>query len=78
VDEEVSFRWGSLMGEKRIVRSSYGAAVPARDFPWIAGAYLRGEVKLDEMITGRIRLEQINDGFERLARGVGIRTVVEF
>jgi S-(hydroxymethyl)glutathione dehydrogenase/alcohol dehydrogenase len=78
VDQEVSFRWGSLMGEKRIVRSSYGAAVPARDFPWIAGAYLRGQVKLDELITGRIRLDEINQGFERLARGVGIRTVVEF
>src|SRR6185436_5066778 len=28
VDEEVAFRWGSLMGEKRIVRSSYGDARP--------------------------------------------------
>ena len=77
VDEEVAFRWGSLMGEKRIVRSSYGDAVPSRDFPWIAREYLEGRVKLDELVTRRIKLEEINEGFAALARGEGIRTVVE-
>ena len=77
VDEEVGFRWGSLMGEKRIVRSSYGDAHAQRDFPWIVDEYLRGRLKLDELITARIPLEHINDGFASLARGEGIRTVVE-
>jgi S-(hydroxymethyl)glutathione dehydrogenase/alcohol dehydrogenase len=31
VDNEVAFRWGSLMAERRIRRSSYGGARPARD-----------------------------------------------
>lgn len=78
VDEEVSFRWGSLMGERRIVRSSYGDARPRRDFPWLANEYLRGHLMLDELITRRIRLDEINDGFASLARGEGIRTVIEF
>jgi len=65
------------MGEKRIVRSSYGGAVPRRDFPWIAREYLEGRVKLDPLITRRIALHEINDGFAALARGEGIRTVVE-
>jgi S-(hydroxymethyl)glutathione dehydrogenase/alcohol dehydrogenase len=77
VDEEVAFRWGTLMGEKRIVRSSYGGAVPRRDFPWIAREYLGGRVRLDELITRRIALDEINDGFAALARGEGVRTVVE-
>ena len=42
VNQEVDFRWGSLMGEKRIVRSSYGGARPRRDFPGWRGAYLDG------------------------------------
>jgi S-(hydroxymethyl)glutathione dehydrogenase/alcohol dehydrogenase len=75
VNAEVSFRWGTLMGEKRIVRSSYGDAVPARDFPWIAREYMAGRLLLDELITRRIALEEINDGFAALARGEGIRTV---
>jgi S-(hydroxymethyl)glutathione dehydrogenase/alcohol dehydrogenase len=78
VDEEVSFRWGSLMGERRIVRSSYGGARPMRDFPWLVAEYLEGRLKLDELITRRIGLAEINDGFAMLARGEGIRTVVMF
>src|SRR5882672_2248323 len=44
VNEDVSFRWGALMGEKRIVRSSYGDARPRRDFPWIVNEYLKGRI----------------------------------
>lgn len=77
VDAEVAFRWGSLMGEKRIVRSSYGDAVPRRDFPWLVEQYLEGRLLLDELITRRIPLDAINDGFADLAAGVGTRTVVE-
>ena len=78
VDTEVAFRWGSLMGERAMVRSSYGNARPMRDFPWLVEQYLAGSLKLDELITRRIRLEEINDGFAMLARGEGIRTVIMF
>jgi S-(hydroxymethyl)glutathione dehydrogenase/alcohol dehydrogenase len=78
LDDEASFRWGALMGEKRIVRSSYGNARPARDFPWIVDAYSRRSIELDELVTARIALDDINDGFAALARGEGIRTVVTF
>lgn len=78
IDTEVAFRWGSLMGERRMVRSSYGHARPRRDFPWLVEQYLAGSLKLDELITRWIRLEEINDGFDMLARGEGIRTVIEF
>ena len=77
VNRLVALRFGSLMGEKQIVRSSYGEASPKRDFPWIAEQYLLGNVMLDEMITRRIRLDEINDGFADLAAGIGTRTVVE-
>ncbi len=75
VNQEVSFRWGSLMGEKRIVRSSYGDALPKRDFPWLCSLWLAGKLELDALITRRIVLDEINDGFAGLARGEGIRTV---
>ena len=78
VNDEVTFRWGSLMQEKRIVRSSYGGANPARDFPMLARAYLDGKLKLDEMISARIGLEQINEGFAALKRAETVRSVVIF
>lgn len=78
VANDVSFRWGSLMGEKRFRRSSYGGARPLRDFPMLVGAYLDGRLKLDELITARIPLEDINRGFEELGAGRSIRTVIQF
>jgi S-(hydroxymethyl)glutathione dehydrogenase/alcohol dehydrogenase len=78
VADDVAFRWGALMQEKRIRRSSYGNARPARDFPMLAKAYLDGRLLLDELITQRIRLAAINDGFTALRNGQAIRTVVVF
>jgi S-(hydroxymethyl)glutathione dehydrogenase/alcohol dehydrogenase len=78
VNKDVSFRWGSLMQEKRIRRVSYGNARPRRDFPLLARAYLDGDLKLDELISRRITLDQINDGFAALKRGETIRSVIVF
>jgi S-(hydroxymethyl)glutathione dehydrogenase / alcohol dehydrogenase len=78
VNKDVAFRWGSLMQEKRIRRVSYGNARPRRDFPLLARAYLDGSLLLDELISRRIALEQINDGFAALKRGETIRSVITF
>jgi S-(hydroxymethyl)glutathione dehydrogenase/alcohol dehydrogenase len=78
VDKDVAFRWGSLMQEKRIRRVSYGNARPRRDFPMLARAYLDGDLMLDELISSRILLDDINDGFAALKRGKTIRSVITF
>jgi S-(hydroxymethyl)glutathione dehydrogenase/alcohol dehydrogenase len=78
VNQDVSFRWGSLMQEKRIRRVSYGNARPRRDFPLLARAYLDGELRLDELISRRITLDQVNEGFAALKRGETIRSVIVF
>ncbi len=78
VNRDVAFRWGSLMQEKRIRRVSYGNARPRRDFPLLARAYLDGSLMLDELISCRIALEEINDGFAGLKRGETIRSVITF
>ena len=77
-NDEAAFRWGALMGEKRIVRSSYGGANPARDFPLLANAYLDGTLLLDDYVTSRLALGDINEGLQRLAAGDGVRAVIEF
>jgi len=78
VNQDVAFRWGALMGEKRIVRSSYGGARPQRDFALLARAYLDGALKLDELISRRIALDDINEGFAALKAGKVVRAVVTF
>ena len=78
VNQMVSLRFGAMMGEKRMIRSSYGGARPRRDFPWLARLYLDGRLKLDELITRRITLGEINDGFAAMTRGEAVRTVITF
>jgi len=77
VEEKVALRWGSVMGEKRIVRSSYGGARPRQDFPLLARLYLEGRLKLDELITRRLRLAEINDGFAAMTQGKLVRAVLQ-
>jgi len=78
VNDAVPFKWGTLMGERQIVRSSYGGTRPHEDFPMLAHAYLEGQLQLDSMITRRITLDEINHGFDALRAGQAIRTVVTF
>jgi S-(hydroxymethyl)glutathione dehydrogenase/alcohol dehydrogenase len=78
VDNDVSFRWGSLMQEKRIRRSSYGGARPRQDFPFLCRSYLDGRLRLDPLISQRIGLDDINQGFAALKAGETIRSVISF
>lgn len=40
--------------------------------------YQRGDLKIDELISGRISLDQVNEGFEQMRRGEVARNVVMF
>jgi S-(hydroxymethyl)glutathione dehydrogenase/alcohol dehydrogenase len=40
--------------------------------------YLDGILDLDSLVTGRIPLESINDGFDLMRSGVTARTVITF
>ena len=77
VEQKVAFRFGTLMGEKRIIRSSYGGARPSRDFPWLAELYLEGKLALDDLITQRLKLTQVNEGFDGMRRGEVVRAVLQ-
>jgi S-(hydroxymethyl)mycothiol dehydrogenase len=58
--------------------SWYGDCLPTRDFPLLADLYLKGELKLDEMITRKIALEEVQDAFEAMERGETLRSVISF
>ena len=78
VDELISLKFGSLMGEKRIIRSSYGGADPEFDFPVIAEEYLRGRIKLDELVGRRLALDDINDAVQAVRANEPGRSVIIF
>lgn len=69
----------SLVTEERTLRGSYlGSCVPARDVPRFVSLYRAGRLPVDRLLSHRLELEQLNEGFDRLARGEGVRQVVVF
>ncbi|MGH3318645.1 MAG: NDMA-dependent alcohol dehydrogenase [Streptosporangiaceae bacterium] len=68
---------GPLTGwQKRVQGALFGAANPLYDIPRLLGLYRSGDLKLDELITRRYRLDQVNDGYRDMREGKNIRGVV--
>jgi S-(hydroxymethyl)glutathione dehydrogenase/alcohol dehydrogenase len=64
--------------EHRIIGSNYGSCRPAIDFPRLLGLYSAGRLDLDALISRRIRLEEIDEGFDAMRAGEGVRTVIVY
>ena len=68
-----------LVAEERTLRGSYiGSAVPARDIPRYIEMYQRSKLPVDRLMGERLKLDDINRGFDRLATGQAMRDVVLF
>jgi len=68
-----------LVAEERTVKGSYiGTCVPARDLPRYVALYRQGRLPVDKLLTHRLKLADINAGFERLREGKAVRQVVVF
>ena len=65
-------------GSRRILGSNYGFAVAAVDFPRYAELHLAGRLPIDRLVDRRIGLDGIEDAFERMRRGEGLRSMVTF
>ncbi len=78
-DHRLSIQAVSLVAEERTLKGSYiGSCVPRRDLPNFVSLFQSGKMQVDRLLTHRLRLEDINEGFDRLREGVGVRQVVLF
>jgi alcohol dehydrogenase (nicotinoprotein) len=62
--------------QRRIQGSIYGGCSPLVDVPLLIGLYQSGDLKLDELITRRYRLDEINEGYQDMLDGKNIRGVI--
>lgn len=62
--------------ERRLLGSFYGSARPHIDMPMILNLYMAGKLMLDELVTHRFSLEQINEAVHALESGEAIRPVI--
>ena len=60
----------SLTAEERTLKGSYmGSCVPQRDIPNYIEMFQRGRLPVERLVTHRIKLDEINEGFDLLASG---------
>lgn len=68
-----------LVAEERTLQGSYiGSCIPSRDIPAYIALYQSGRLPVDKLMTHKLQLGEINEGFERLAKGEAIRQILTF
>jgi NDMA-dependent alcohol dehydrogenase len=67
-----------ILWNKNLVGTVYGSCNPRVDVARFAKLYETGQLQLDEMITRRYALDDINDGYRDLLNGEIIRGVIDF
>ena len=67
-----------FLAEKKIQGSLMGSNRFPIDMPRYVDFYMQGKLKLDQMISNRLALEQVNTAFDELKRGEVARSVVMF
>jgi NDMA-dependent alcohol dehydrogenase len=67
-----------VLFQKRLQGALFGASNPSKDIPALLELYRRGQLKLDELITRRYTLDEINEGFEDMRAGRNLRGIVAY
>ena len=67
----------NLTAEERTVKGSYvGSCVPTRDVPRYIDLYRKGMLPVNKLMSDHITLDQINEGFDKLASGHTVRQII--
>jgi Zn-dependent alcohol dehydrogenase len=64
--------------EQRLLGSKMGSTRLKTDIPWYISLYQQDRLKLDELISGRYPLEQINEAIADVSKGDALRNVIVF
>ena len=76
--EKIELHGFDFLRERKIQGSSMGSNRFRVDMPRLIELYMQGRLHLDDWISDRIKLEDINEGFKAMKEGRTIRTVIDF
>lgn len=68
--------FGAIGGQKRVQGVNFGSTNFKRDIPTYAELYLQGRMNLDDLVSRRIALREVNEGYAALKDGSLNRVVV--
>lgn len=78
-DARMALPAAHLVANERTLKGSYiGSTIPARDVPRYVELFRLGRMPVDKLLTHTLRLEDINEGFDRLREGEAVRQVIVF
>jgi Zn-dependent alcohol dehydrogenase len=78
-DKKLEISPAIMVGEERTLKGSYlGSCIPSRDIPAYISLFLSNRLPVDKLLSHKLKLEDINEGFERLAKGEAIRQIITF
>ncbi|MFS4436830.1 S-(hydroxymethyl)glutathione dehydrogenase/class III alcohol dehydrogenase [Paracoccaceae bacterium GXU_MW_L88] len=75
---EISTRPFQLVTGRSWRGTAFGGARGRTDVPKIVDWYMEGKIEIDPMITHKLKLDEINHGFDLMHEGKSIRAVVEY
>jgi S-(hydroxymethyl)glutathione dehydrogenase/alcohol dehydrogenase len=67
-----------LITGRRVCGSSFGGVKGRDQVPQLVDRYLRGEIDVAPLVSHKLTLDQVNEGFELMEAQDGIRSVIEF
>ena len=78
VGQKIQLNGYELLQEKQLRGSMMGSNQFPVDIPRLVDFYMAGKLKLDELISRRIGLHQVNEAFEEMKTGQIARSVITF
>lgn len=78
LEQRISLPFGHFVAERSVMGCDMGSNQFRTDIPRLARLYMDGRLNLDDMLTARIKLNEINQGFKAMEAGQGIRTIIDF
>jgi S-(hydroxymethyl)glutathione dehydrogenase/alcohol dehydrogenase len=76
IEERVTIDMELFEWDKIYINPLYGKCVPERDFPKLLQHYAKGELRLDEMVTGVYTLDELPKAFEDMLAGKNAKAVL--
>jgi Zn-dependent alcohol dehydrogenase len=64
--------------EKSLLGCLYGSANLRRDMPMLIDLYMQKKLKIDELVSRRIKIEEVNGAFEAMEKGEVARSVIVY
>jgi alcohol dehydrogenase len=74
---QFAFAQSVLVSEEKAIKGSYmGSCVPVRDIPRFIALYQQGRLPVDRLVSQRVALDELNEGFDRLQAVATVRQLL--